>query len=61
MGKPDFRRLNTRIAYPWPVDAEMPQDVSGMGMDETLYGPGADQDGFLGGFVLGWHELGDDS
>lgn len=38
MSKPDFRRLDTRIAYPWPVDALMPQDVSGMGLEETIYG-----------------------
>ncbi|MFE8872129.1 hypothetical protein ACE4RV_02890 [Acetobacter persici] len=38
MGKPDFRRLNTRIAYPWPVDVEMPQDIDGVSIDETIYG-----------------------
>ena len=41
MSKPrDFHKANVQIAYPWPVDAEMPVDVTGMGIgiDETLYG-----------------------
>lgn len=37
MGKPDFRRLNTRIAYPWPVDAEMPADIN-MGIGAFVIG-----------------------
>lgn len=38
MSKSDFRRLDMRIAYPWPVDVDMPQDVSEMGLDEAIYG-----------------------
>jgi len=39
MSKPrDFHKANVHIAYPWPVDADMPDDVTGMGIDEALYG-----------------------
>lgn len=60
MTRARFKDLNTEIAYPWAVDAEMPQDVTGMDMSEAIYGPGLSMDGVLGGFVLGWHELGDE-
>lgn len=60
MTNPRFKRLDAQIAYPWPVDAEMPDDITGMDMSETIYGPGASMDGVLGGFVLGWNELGDE-
>lgn len=38
MSRPRFKGLNTEIAYPWPVDAAMPQDVSGLDMSEIIYG-----------------------
>lgn len=37
--KLEFRRLKTRIAYPWSVERAMPADVTGMGQDEAIYGP----------------------
>lgn len=36
--KKDLRRLDARIAYPWNIEAEMPEDVTGMGTDEQIYG-----------------------
>lgn len=38
MTNPRFKRLDAQIAYPWPVDAEMPDDVAGMDMSEAIYG-----------------------
>lgn len=38
MSRARFKGLNTEIAYPWSVDAEMPQDVSGLDMSEIIYG-----------------------
>ncbi|GAB6854049.1 hypothetical protein [Asaia astilbis] len=39
MSKPhDFHRADVRIAYPWPVEVQMPEDVSGVGIDEAIYG-----------------------
>lgn len=32
-----FSRLNTRVAYPWPVDAEMPADIN-MGIGSFVIG-----------------------
>lgn len=60
MNRRKFKRIDAQIAYPWPVEAQMPDDVSGMDVSETIYGPGPDQYGTLGGFVLGWNELGDE-
>ncbi|KXV48732.1 hypothetical protein AD945_06145 [Gluconobacter albidus] len=31
------RGLDVRIAYPWQVDVIMPDDVSGLGIDEVIY------------------------
>lgn len=39
MSKPrDFHKANVQIAYPWPVEVEMPEDVTGVGIDEAIYG-----------------------
>ncbi|NVN06055.1 hypothetical protein HW509_10710 [Asaia spathodeae] len=38
MNKPrDFHRADIRIAYPWPVEVSMPEDVTGIGIDEAIY------------------------
>ncbi|MBS1034996.1 hypothetical protein [Gluconobacter cerinus] len=31
------RGLDVKIAYPWPVDRVMPEDVSGLSIDEQIY------------------------
>lgn len=33
----DLRKLNTRVAYPWPLGEPMPDDVTGMATDEVIY------------------------
>lgn len=35
----EFSRLYTKIAYPWPVEADMPSDVTDMDMSDVIYGP----------------------
>lgn len=35
----EFSRLDTKIAYPWPVEADMPPDVTDMDMSDVIYGP----------------------
>lgn len=56
----DLRKLNTRVAYPWPLGDDMPDDVTGMGTDEIIYGASPSNSGVLGEFILGWNELGDE-
>ncbi|OAZ72421.1 hypothetical protein SRCM100623_00960 [Acetobacter pasteurianus] len=34
----DLRKLNTRVAYPWPLGEPMPDDVTGLATDEIIYG-----------------------
>lgn len=31
------RGLDVKIAYPWPVDRVMPEDVSDLSIDEQIY------------------------
>lgn len=52
---PDFRRLDTRIAYPWPVEVIEIEDVSDLSLDEILY-----PSDLIGAFVIGRDEIGDD-
>ncbi|GAA3674901.1 hypothetical protein [Acetobacter lovaniensis] len=35
----EFSRLDTKVAYPWPVEADMPPDVTDMDMSDVIYGP----------------------
>ncbi|MFT8367538.1 MAG: hypothetical protein ABF646_02175 [Acetobacter papayae] len=35
----EFNGINTKIAYPWPVEADMPADVTDMDMSDVIYGP----------------------
>lgn len=56
----DLRKLNTRVAYPWPIERPNIPDITGMELDEILYGPGPNRDGTIGSFVLGYHELAPD-
>jgi len=46
---------DVRIAYPWQVDAVMPDDVTGMGIDESIYS----QEPLIGTFVIGRDVIGD--
>lgn len=54
MQKRDFRKTNTTIAYPWPVEVVTFEDVSDLSLDEELY-----PTSLVGGFVLGRDKLGD--
>lgn len=38
MKRTDLRKLNARIAYPWELGSEMPQNVADLGIDEMIYG-----------------------
>ncbi|GBR48229.1 hypothetical protein [Gluconobacter roseus] len=55
MNRRDFLKLNTQVAYPWPVEQLMPDDVSDLSLDEQIYSAT-----FIGSFVIGRDEIGDE-
>lgn len=49
------RGLDVKIAYPWPVDQIMPDDVSDLSLDEIIY-----SSDLIGSFVIGRDEIGEE-
>lgn len=52
----DVRRLNTHVAYPWPLGEDTtPDDVRDLTLDEILY-----PSSLVGNFIIGRDTIGDE-
>lgn len=58
----DLQKPNTRAVYPWPIERPNIPDITGLELDEILYGLGPNKNEMKeSSFIIGGSSIGDNA